>query len=337
MSWLSNVVPPKLREWVGAGARAVPDNLWEKCPSCEQMIFHRELESRLRVCPHCDHHLRLGVDARLGMLFDDAAFETVELPKTPVDPLKFRDVRKYTDRIKEAQTRTGRSEALVVACGLLDELPVVAVALNFDFMGGSMGVAVGEGFLTGARLAVERDATFIVISASGGARMQEGILSLMQMARTTIAVQLVREAGLPYLAILTDPTTGGVSASFAMLGDITIAEPGAVIGFAGARVIEQTIRESLPAGFQKSEYLLDHGIVDLIVSRADLRETIARLNTLLRRPCLDPALALDAAEEIAAEPPPDPETDVEASSDGDEPAPSQRQHSEPTGEDRVAD
>ncbi len=334
MSWLSNVVRPKLREWVGVGSRAVPDNLWEKCPSCEQMIFHRELESRLRVCPHCDHHLRLGVDARLGMIFDDAAFETITLPKAPVDPLRFRDLRKYADRLKEAQSRTGRSEALVVAHGAVGALPVVAVALNFEFMGGSMGVAVGEGFLAGARLAVERDATFIVICASGGARMQEGILSLMQMARTTIAVQLVREAGLPYLAILTDPTTGGVSASFAMLGDITVAEPGAVIGFAGARVIEQTIRESLPAGFQKAEYLLDHGMVDLIVHRSALRETLVRLNTLLRRPRLEPALAPD---EPGFKPAPHEADDaLDGDSDGDAALVLHAQP-QPAGEDRVVE
>jgi acetyl-CoA carboxylase carboxyl transferase subunit beta len=296
MSWLTNVVRPKLREWVGAGSRAVPDNLWEKCPECEQMIFHRELESRLRVCPHCDHHLRLPVETRLAMLFDDAVFETIESPKTPADPLKFRDLRKYPERLKEAQTRTGRSEAAVIALGAMGGLPVVAVTLNFQFMGGSMGIAVGEAILQGARRAVAGNASFIIVCASGGARMQEGILSLMQMARTTIAVQLVREAGLPYFALLTDPTTGGVSASFAMLGDITIAEPGAIIGFAGARVIEQTIRESLPAGFQKAEYLLDHGMVDLIVHRSELRDTLVRLNTLLRRPKPEAAVPAEVPE-----------------------------------------
>jgi acetyl-CoA carboxylase carboxyl transferase subunit beta len=301
MSWLTNVVRPKLREWVGAGSRAVPDNLWEKCPECEQMIFHRELESRLRVCPHCDHHLRVPVDTRLAMLFDGAAFTTIDGPKTPPDPLKFRDLRKYPERLKEAQTRTGRSEAAVIALGAMGGLPVVAVALNFEFMGGSMGIAVGEAILEGARRAVAEDASFIIVSSSGGARMQEGILSLMQMARTTIAVQLVREAGLPYFALLTDPTTGGVSASFAMLGDITIAEPGAIIGFAGARVIEQTIRESLPAGFQKAEYLLEHGMVDLIVHRSELRDTIVRLNTLLRRPRPEPAVPAEVVEAGEAE------------------------------------
>lgn len=337
MSWLSNVVRPKLREWVGGGSRAVPDNLWEKCPACEQMIFHRELEGRLRVCPHCDHHLRLGVDARLGILFDNAAFETVAPAKAPVDPLKFRDVRKYADRLKEAQTRTGRGEALVVAEGAVGGLPVVAVVLNFEFMGGSMGVAVGEGILAGARRAVERDATFIVICASGGARMQEGILSLMQMARTTIAVQLVREAGLPYLAILTDPTTGGVSASFAMLGDITIAEPGAVIGFAGARVIEQTIRESLPAGFQKAEYLLDHGMVDLIVHRTELRETIVRLNTLLRRPRLHQIPPHDEPDEEEVEVEAQAQAEDAVAGDADAVSASSAAQAQPVGENRVAD
>lgn len=315
MSWLTNVVRPKLREWVGAGSRAVPDNLWEKCPECEQMIFHRELESRLRVCPHCDHHLRVPVDTRLAMLFDDAIFATIDSPKTAPDPLKFRDLRKYPERLKEAQTRTGRSEAAVIALGAMGGLPVVAVALNFEFMGGSMGIAVGEAILEGARRAVAEGASFIIVCASGGARMQEGILSLMQMARTTIAVQLVREAGLPYFALLTDPTTGGVSASFAMLGDITIAEPGAIIGFAGARVIEQTIRESLPAGFQKAEYLLDHGMVDLIVHRSELRDTIVRLNTLLRRPRPEPAVPAEVLETGEAE-----------AMDRGEPAPA---HSEP--------
>jgi acetyl-CoA carboxylase carboxyl transferase subunit beta len=265
------------------------------------MIFHRELESRLRVCPHCDHHLRLPVDTRLAMLFDDAVFETIDSPKTPSDPLKFRDLRKYPERLKEAQTRTGRNEAAVIALGAMGGLPVVAVALNFEFMGGSMGVAVGEAILQGARRAVAEGGSFVIVSSSGGARMQEGILSLMQMARTTIAVQMVREAGLPYFALLTDPTTGGVSASFAMLGDITIAEPGAIIGFAGARVIEQTIRESLPAGFQKAEYLLDHGMVDLIVHRSELRDTIVRLNTLLRRPRPEPAVPAEVVETEEAE------------------------------------
>jgi acetyl-CoA carboxylase carboxyl transferase subunit beta len=283
VSWLTNVVRPKLRELVG-GSREVPENLWNKCPSCGQMIFHRELEKSLKVCPHCGYHMRLGVNERLAMLFDDGAYRTVDLPKTAADPLKFRDRKKYTERLKEAQAKSGRSEALAVAHGTMGGEPVVVAVLNFDFMGGSMGVGVGEGLITASRMAVAEKAPLIVVPASGGARMQEGILSLMQMARTTIGVEEVREAGLPYLVVLTDPTTGGVSASFAMLGDITIAEPGAVIGFAGARVIEQTIRESLPEGFQRAEYLLDHGMVDMVVHRHELRETLVRLVGLLRKP-----------------------------------------------------
>jgi acetyl-CoA carboxylase carboxyl transferase subunit beta len=283
MSWLTNVVRPKLRELVGGG-REVPENLWNKCSGCGQMIFHRELQKSFRVCPHCGHHMRLGVNERLAMLFDDGAYQTIELPKTLSDPLKFRDRKKYTERLKEAQTKTGRSEALAVAHGEMGGQPVVIAALNFDFMGGSMGVGVGEGLIVAARKAITEKAPLIVIPASGGARMQEGILSLMQMARTTIGVEEVREAGLPYIVVLTDPTTGGVSASFAMLGDITIAEPGAVIGFAGARVIEQTIRESLPEGFQRAEYLLEHGMIDMVVHRHELRETLVRLIGLLRNP-----------------------------------------------------
>ena len=283
MSWLTNVVRPKLRELVGGG-REVPDNLWKKCPSCGQMIFHRELDKSLRVCPHCGHHMRLGVNERLAMLFDDGVYHTVDLPKTAADPLKFRDRKKYTERLKEAQAKCNRHEALAVAHGTMGGEPVVVAALNFDFMGGSMGVGVGEGLVTAARKAVAEKTPLIVVPASGGARMQEGILSLMQMARTTIAIEEVREAGLPYLVVLTDPTTGGVSASFAMLGDISIAEPGAVIGFAGARVIEQTIRESLPEGFQRAEYLLEHGMIDMVVHRHELRETLVRLIGLLCNP-----------------------------------------------------
>jgi len=282
MSWLTNVVRPKLRELVGA-RREIPDNLWQTCPACAQMIFHRDLEKNLRVCQHCRHHLRLGVEERLTMLLDQG-FRPVELPKMTADPLRFRDVKRYGDRLKEAQTKTGRSEALNVAAGTMGGQPVVVAAMDFEFMGGSMGVAVGEGLLTAARSAVAERAALVIVAASGGARMQEGILSLMQMARTTVAVEEIRSAGLPYIVVLTDPTTGGVSASFAMLGDITLAEPGAVIGFAGARVIEQTIRESLPEGFQRSEYLLEHGMVDMVVDRHALRPTLIRLLDLLRNP-----------------------------------------------------
>lgn len=280
MNWLTNVVRPKLREWVGGG-RPVPDNLWQQCPRCDQMIFHRDLEKNRRVCQHCGHHMRLGVIERLRMLFDNETWEPIEVPKTPVDPLKFRDRRRYVDRLKEAQAKTGRPEAIVIGRGTVGGRPAVIAALDFDFMGGSMGTAVGEGLLAAADRAVADHAALIVLPASGGARMQEGILSLMQMARTTIAVDRVKEAGLPYIVVLLDPTTGGVSASFAMLGDITLAEPGAVIGFAGARVIQQTIRENLPEGFQKAEYLLEHGMIDAVVSRHALAVTLGRILALL--------------------------------------------------------
>lgn len=282
MSWLTSVVRPKLRELVGA-RREIPDNLWETCPSCSQMLFHRDLDKNLRVCQHCGHHMRLGVDQRLAMLLDEG-WVAVDLPKVPADPLKFRDLKRYSDRLKEAQARTSRSDALAIGRGSIGGCPAVVAAMDFAFMGGSMGIAVGEALLAAAAAATSEEAALVVVPASGGARMQEGILSLMQMARTTIAVEQVRAAGLPYIVILTDPTTGGVSASFAMLGDITVAEPGAVIGFAGTRVIEQTIRESLPEGFQRAEYLLEHGMVDMVVPRPQLRETLINLLDLLRRP-----------------------------------------------------
>lgn len=280
MNWLKNIVRPKLKQFVG-GQKEIPDNLWNRCPSCEEMIFHRDLEKNLRVCSHCGYHLRIGSAERLRMLFDSGEFQSIDLPEATADPLKFRDRRKYTDRLKEAQTKTGMKDALTVAYGSMGGLNVVIAALDFSFMGGSMGVGVGEGLVTAARLAVVQNASLIVVPSSGGARMQEGILSLMQMARTTIAVEEVKEAGLPYIVVLTDPTTGGVSASFAMLGDVALAETGAVIGFAGARVIEQTIREKLPDGFQRAEYLLDHGMIDMVVRRQDLRDTLIRVIGLL--------------------------------------------------------
>ncbi|QJE74624.1 acetyl-CoA carboxylase carboxyltransferase subunit beta [Aerophototrophica crusticola] len=281
MNWLTNFVRPKIQALVSK--KEVPDNLWHKCPGCGAMIFHRDLEENLHVCQHCGHHMRLDPMRRIKMLFD-AGFQTIELPKVVVDPLKFRDQKRYTDRLKEAQAKTGRQDAIVVAHGKINGHQAVVAAFDFGFMGGSMGMAVGEGLLAAAKLAVLQQAPLIAIPASGGARMQEAILSLMQMPRTTIAVEMVKEAGLPYLVLLTDPTTGGVTASFAMLGDIHLAEPGAVIGFAGARVIENTIRETLPEGFQRSEYLLDHGMVDMVVHRKELKETVGRLIDLLRRP-----------------------------------------------------
>jgi acetyl-CoA carboxylase carboxyl transferase subunit beta len=285
VSWLTNFVRPKLQALVRK--TNVPDNLWEKCPGCGQMVFHRELEANLRVCPQCGHHLRLSWQKRLGMLFDEGAFERIELPKSDPDPLKFRDRKRYADRLKETQTKTGEHDAVVVAHGRIGGMKLAVAAFNFDFMGGSMGKAVGDGLIAAARLAVAEKAPLLVIPASGGARMQEGIISLMQMPRTIIAVDEVKEAGLPYVVLLTDPTTGGVSASFAMLGDIALAEPGSVIGFAGARVIEETIREKLPDGFQRAEYLLEHGMVDLVVPRAQLRDTLIRVLRLLRQSQLE--------------------------------------------------
>ncbi len=281
MNWLKNFVRPKLQKLVGGG-KEIPENLWNKCPECSQMIFHRDMERNLHVCQHCGYHMRVTAKLRLDMLVDNAEYKVSEIAKTIEDPLNFRDRRKYSERLKEAREKTGEDDALMVGHGSMGGLGVVIAALDFGFMGGSMGVAVGEGLLTAARLAVVQEAPLIVIPSSGGARMQEGIHSLMQLPRSTIAVQEVREAGLPYIVVLADPTTGGVSASFAMLGDIAIAEPGAVIGFAGARVIEQTIRETLPDGFQRSEYLYEHGMVDMVVHRSDLRDTLIRVLSLLR-------------------------------------------------------
>ncbi len=279
MSWLDRFARPKVRGLFRKDD--IPHDLWEKCPNCEQMIFYRELENNQRVCPHCDHHLRLDARKRLSYLFDDGEFQTIELPEVANDPLRFRDRKRYADRLKDARSDANQ-DAVIVAHGSIGGNPVVVAAFDFTFLGGSMGVAVGEALLSGARLAVLQDSSFIVVPASGGARMQEGTLSLMQMARTTIAVDELKEAHLPYIVVLTHPTTGGVTASFAMLGDIAIAEPGAVIGFAGARVIEDTIREKLPEGFQRSEHLLEHGMIDMVVRRHDLRDTLATTISLLR-------------------------------------------------------
>ncbi|HTH98664.1 MAG TPA: acetyl-CoA carboxylase, carboxyltransferase subunit beta, partial [Stellaceae bacterium] len=255
MNWLTNVVLPKIRTLVSTKTE-VPDNLWTNCPACGTMLFQRDLEKNLHVCPNCGHHMRIGAKQRLAIMFDEGEFTRIELPKPVHDPLKFRDTKRYADRLKESQGKFGPgSDAIVVAHGTIGGSPAVIAAFEFGFMGGSMGIAVGEAIVAAARLAVLQSAALIVVPASGGARMQEGILSLMQMPRTTIAVETVKEAGLPYITLLTDPTTGGVTASFAMLGDIALAEPGAVIGFAGARVIEETIRERLPDGFQRAEYL----------------------------------------------------------------------------------
>ncbi len=284
MNWITNIVRPKIRALVPGRQHDIPDNMWIKCPNCGAMLFHRDLEQNHKVCQHCNHHMRLEVDKRLDLIFDNAAWRSIELPKAPSDPLRFRDQKKYTDRLKEHRANTGRDDAIVVAYGEISGIETVVAAFDFSFMGGSMGVAVGEGIVAAARLAVLQQSPLIVIPASGGARMQEGMLSLMQMPRTTIAVTQVREAGLPFVVLLTDPTTGGVSASFAMMGDIHIAEPGTQIGFAGARVIQETIRETLPTGFQRAEYLQEHGMVDMVVARKDLPATLGRILSILRRP-----------------------------------------------------
>ncbi|HUZ72195.1 MAG TPA: acetyl-CoA carboxylase, carboxyltransferase subunit beta [Stellaceae bacterium] len=281
MSWLTNLVLPKIRAAVAK--RDVPENMWQKCAGCGQMLFHRELEANLHVCSNCGHHLRLPPQHRLALMFDDERATAVEVPRVAADPLRFRDRKRYADRLREAQAASARDDAVMVAHGTIGGVKAVAAVFDFGFLGGSMGMAAGEALLTAARLAVQLEAALVVVPASGGARMQEGILSLMQMPRTTIAVDMVKEKGLPYVVVLTDPTTGGVSASFAMLGDVTLAEPGAVVGFAGARVIEETIREKLPEGFQRAEYLLEHGMIDMVVPRRELKATLARVLDLLTR------------------------------------------------------
>jgi acetyl-CoA carboxylase carboxyl transferase subunit beta len=301
MNWLTNFVRPKIRALVTKDSKDVPENLWQKCTACEQMIFHRELEANLRVCPHCGHHMRLDAKKRLAILFDDGQYTKIELPETVVDPLRFRDRKRYSDRLKDAQSETEEPDAAIVAHGTIGGINAVVAVLDFAFMGGSMGVAVGEAIVAASKLAVLQEAPLIVVPASGGARMQEGILSLMQLPRTVIAVEQVKEAGLPYIVLLTDPTTGGVSASFAMLGDIQLAEPGAMIGFAGRRVIEETIRESLPEDFQRADFLLEHGIVDMVVPRHQLRETLARLFRLLRQPKPSAGVAAPSGQERRAE------------------------------------
>ena len=298
MNWLTNI-PPKIRALVGK-KQDVPDHLWAKCTQCEQMIFHRELEAAQHVCSHCGHHMRMDAATRIRSILDPDGQETVEIPPATADPLRFRDRKRYSERLRESRGATGGDDAIAVAAGTLNGAPAVVAAFDFRFMGGSMGIAVGNGIVAAADRAVADRAALIVFPSSGGARMQEGILSLVQMPRTTIGIERVKEAGLPYIVVLTDPTTGGVSASFAMLGDIAIAEPGAVIGFAGRRVIEETIRETLPENFQRAEYLLEHGMVDMVVPRAELRETLAELIDLLTNPVAGAGPELPAPSDPAA-------------------------------------
>ena len=258
-----------------------PENLWIKCPESGQLVFHKDVEANLFVIPSSDYHLRMTATQRLASMFDEGQYETIALPDVPADPLKFRDEKRYTDRIRDARSKTSQVDAVKVGHGRVEGQHLTIGVQDFDFMGGSLGMAAGEAVVTGLETAVSRRSPFVMFAASGGARMQEGMFSLMQMPRTTIAVRRLREARLPYIVVLTNPTTGGVTASYAMLGDVHIAEPGALIGFAGPRVIEQTIREKLPEGFQRSEYLRDHGMVDLVVHRRDMKATVARLCRLL--------------------------------------------------------
>jgi acetyl-CoA carboxylase carboxyl transferase subunit beta len=299
VNWINSVVRPKIRNILRK--KDMPDNLWVKCPETGQMIYYKDLEANQFVVPGSNFHMRMSASARLKALFDDGKFAQIHLPDVPVDPLKFRDERRYTDRLKDARGRTGLTDAVMAAIGKLDGNTVVAAVQDFDFMGGSLGTAAGEAVITAMRAALVRQAPFILFAASGGARMQEGILSLMQMPRTTVAVEELREANLPYIVVLTNPTTGGVTASYAMLGDIHIAEPGALIGFAGPRVIEQTIREQLPNGFQRSEYLHAHGMVDMVVHRHHLRNTLARLCNILLHRQLDLGTEEEANAVLAAQ------------------------------------
>jgi len=279
VNWINNVVRPKISGlWQ---KREVPENLWVKCPETGQMVFYKDVEANQLVIPGSNYHLKMGAEARLKSLFDQGQFERIPTPDVPIDPLKFRDERRYLDRLRDAKTNTNMSDAVYAAYGVLDGQDIVAAVQDFKFMGGSLGMAAGETIIASMFKAVELESPYVLFAASGGARMQEGMFSLMQMPRTTVAVQKLREARLPYLVVLTHPTTGGVTASYAMLGDVHLAEPGALIGFAGPRVIEQTIREKLPDGFQRAEYLMEHGMVDKVVHRHQLRETLSRLCSLL--------------------------------------------------------
>ena len=277
MSWFQKILPPKIQRRVQAAKKMVPEGLWSKCDSCEEVLYRAELEKNLSVCPKCGHHNRIGARQRLEFFLDEGNMQEVGANILPVDTLKFKDSRKYSERLSEASKDVGESDALVVMKGTLNTLPIVAAAFEFRFMGGSMGSVVGERFTRGVEAAMETRSPFVCFAASGGARMQEGLMSLMQMAKTSAALTHLSAYRLPFISVLTDPTMGGVSASFAMLGDVIIAEPNALIGFAGPRVIEQTVRETLPKGFQRSEFLLEHGAVDMIVDRRELRTTISQL------------------------------------------------------------
>ena len=301
MNWISNYVRPRINSLFSR--RETPENLWHRCTECGTMLFHRELSDNLMVCTNCDHHMAITPRHRFDTLFDGGAFAEITVPEPIADPLHFKDQKRYPDRMKAAQKSTGEKEAMLVVEGEIGRTPVVAMAQDFSFMGGSMGMYVGNAILAAAEAAVARKRPLILFSAAGGARMQEGILSLMQMPRATVAVQMLKEAGLPYIVVLTHPTTGGVTASYAMLGDVHIAEPNALICFAGPRVIEQTIREKLPEGFQRAEYLLDHGMLDRVVHRTNLREELITIIRMLLG--LPPAVRGDLPAPDQSAPAPD--------------------------------
>jgi acetyl-CoA carboxylase carboxyl transferase subunit beta len=288
MSWLQKLLPPKIKRSTGDGKKVVPEGLWVKCEACEAVLYRTDLDNQQNVCPKCNHHMRLTARERLDHLLDAEGRYEIGADVHPVDSLKFKDSRRYVERLAAAQEETGEQDALVVMQGSVKTIPLVVAAFEFRFMGGSMGSVVGERFVRGVHACVEQRLPFICFSASGGARMQEALMSLMQMAKTTAALTELAKARQPFISVLTDPTMGGVSASFAMIGDVVIAEPGALIGFAGPRVIEQTVRETLPEGFQRAEFLLEHGAIDMIVDRRHMRDRLASLITMLSR---QPAIA----------------------------------------------
>jgi acetyl-CoA carboxylase carboxyl transferase subunit beta len=293
MSWFQKLLPPKIKRRDNIEVKKnVPEGLWHKCPSCQAVLYHSDLEKNLSVCPKCNHHHRITARTRLDWLLDAEGRFEIGAEVLPVDTLKFKDSRKYSERLTAGKQDTGEDDALIVMQGSIHTLPVVAAAFEFSFMGGSMGSVVGERFVRGVQLATEQNMPFICFAASGGARMQEGLLSLMQMAKTCAALTQLSQEKIPFISVLTDPTMGGVSASFAFMGDVVIAEPNALIGFAGARVIQQTVRETLPEGFQRAEFLLEHGAIDMIVDRREMRDQLATLITLLTK---QPAVAREAA------------------------------------------
>ncbi|MBO6717101.1 MAG: acetyl-CoA carboxylase carboxyltransferase subunit beta [Rhizobiaceae bacterium] len=310
MNWITNFVRPKINSMLGR--RDIPENLWIKDPETGEMVFHKDLEENQWVIPSSGYHMKISAKERLANFFDDGVYELLENPKVAIDPLKFRAEKRYVDKLREDRAKTGLEDAVLAAQGTIETLPIVAVVQDFTFMGGSLGMAAGEAIIKAFETALEQKRPMVLFAASGGARMQEGTLSLMQLPRTTVAVDRFKEAGLPYIVVLTNPTTGGVSASYAMLGDIHIAEPGAIIGFAGARVIEQTIREKLPEGFQRAEYLMEHGMVDMVVSRLEMKATVARLlRMLLKQPLVEVAPA-PVEPETPVLPVPEPTQQAEA-------------------------